>query len=151
MAELSRGPEVNLEELRHQLTERLAMTLIAASALLIWLRLLVWVVRPRYFPFVQFSLFAVLLGLGIGVLLKANERPVLARHLLLWGLTAGLLAAMWLFPEPWLPFLGLMLTFVGALLASGGGWLTAGAVGLLAALLTHSGYRGSYPWIPSSH
>jgi len=145
MAELSRGPEVNLEELRNQLTRRLAMTLIAVSILLIWLRLLVWVVRPRYFPFIQFSLLALLLGLGIGVLAKANVRPILARHLLLWGLTAELLAAMWLFPDPWLPFLGLTLTFVGALLASGGGWLTAGAVGLLAVWLAHSGYRSSYP------
>lgn len=34
-------------------------------------------------------------------------RPTLARHLLVWRLTAGLLAAMWLYWAPWLPFLGL--------------------------------------------
>jgi signal transduction histidine kinase len=144
MAEFHHGPEVNLEELRNQLTKRLAVTLIAASIFLIWLRLLLWAVRPRYFPSVEFSLMAILLGLAIGVWMQASVRPILARRLLLWGLTIELLVVMWLFPEPWLPFLGLALILVGALLVSGGGWLTASAVAVLAGWLAGSGVR-SYP------
>ena len=100
MAEFHHGPEVNLEELRNQLTKRLAVTLIAASIFLIWLRLLLWAVRPRYFPGVQFNLMATLLGLAIFVWMQASVRPILARRLLLWGLTVELLVVMWLFPEP---------------------------------------------------
>ena len=51
----------------------------------------------------------------------------------LWGLTALLLVAMGLFSEPWLPFAGLMLTFICAMLVSGAGFFTGIIVAAFAA------------------
>ncbi len=63
-----------------------------------------------------YDFLAVLLGLGFGVRKLAEVHPVPARHLLVWGLTAALLAGMWFHPGPWLPFIGMLLIFVNALL-----------------------------------
>ncbi len=147
MVESGHGSEVNLEELRNVLTRRLALTLFIAGGLLMWLRLLIWAVLPQPFPALQFGLFAALMGLGAIVHRQTGRRPVLARYLLVWGLTAGLLVAMWLSWDPWLPFLGLMLTLIGAVLVSGGGLLSAGAVAVLSAWLSYGEWR-AYPLAP---
>jgi signal transduction histidine kinase/CheY-like chemotaxis protein len=139
MAKTEYGPDINLEELRSQLAGRLALLVIGTGGLLACLAL------PRQpFPSTVFSLLVVLLGLGISVQALVNAHPALAHHLLIWGLTAGLLAAMWLFYDPWLPFLGVMLAFAGTMLMSGGGLATTGAIAALAAWLTHGGAR-AYP------
>jgi len=134
-----RGAEVNLEDLRGQLAGRLAVALMIASLALLWVN---W--PQESFPFFGAIPLAALIGIGWGVRKLVNVRPALARHLLVWSLTAGLLAAMWLFSDPWLPFLGLPLTFVSALLVSGGQFATAGATAALAAWLARSGAR-PYP------
>jgi signal transduction histidine kinase/DNA-binding response OmpR family regulator len=129
----------NLEELRGHLVVRVALLTMEVSGLLAWLAL------PRQpFPIIAFGLLAALLGLGIGARMLINIYPTLARHLLVWGLTAGLLTAMWQFPDPWLPFLGLPLTFIGAVLVPGGEFATASAIAALAAWLARSGAR-TYP------
>ncbi|HDQ73612.1 MAG TPA: response regulator [Chloroflexi bacterium] len=133
------GVDVNLAELRGQLVRRVALLLIVASGLAMW-RALSW--EP--FPRAPFGLAAALLVMGWCLHVLIQTRPALARHLMVWGLTGGLLAAMALFPEPWLPFLGLMLVFVSAMLVSGGGFATAGAVVAIAAWLTLRDVR-AYP------
>lgn len=130
------GHAANRAELRRQLVHRMALSLIGASSLAMWMAL-----PTRPFPIVAFSLWAVLLGLGLSVQILVDRHPALARHLLVWGLTAGLLTAAWLFFDPWLPFLSLLLIFIGALLISGSELVIAGAVAATTAWLTRSGLR----------
>ncbi len=127
-----RGDLVNLEDLQHQLTNRLALLLIGASSLAMVVFLL-----QEPFSTAAFGLLAGLFGLGWIIQAQVKVRPRLARHLLTWGLTASLVAAMALLNNLWLPFLGLSLIFVGAILVSGGGLATAGIIGLAAAWLTY--------------
>jgi signal transduction histidine kinase/CheY-like chemotaxis protein len=127
-----RGDLVNLKDLRYQLTSRLALLLIGASSLAMVAFLL-----QEPFPLVAFGLLAALFGLGWIIQAQVKVHPNLARHLLTWGLTASLVAAMGLFNDLWLPFLGLSLIFVGALLVSGGELATAGIIGLAATWLTY--------------
>jgi signal transduction histidine kinase/CheY-like chemotaxis protein len=136
MTGIEYGPDMNLEELQGQLAGRVALLLVAGSGLLAWLTL---VERP--FPIISFGLLVVLFGIGWSVQALVHLHPTLARHLLVWGVTGGLLAAMWLFPAPWLPFLGLMLAFVSAMLVSNGGLATAGTIAASAVWLTQSGKR----------
>lgn len=137
--------DVNLEELRCQLADRVALTLMGVGALLI---LLTWpVVSFSPVGVVSFAvvpLATLLVGLGWVARALVKVHPAAARHLLVWAPTAGLLAAMWLSPEPWLPFLGLMLPPVGAMLISAGEFGTAGAIAAIATGLTLSGAR-TYP------
>ncbi|MBI1879664.1 MAG: hybrid sensor histidine kinase/response regulator, partial [Chloroflexi bacterium] len=127
---------INLEELRHQLMTRLSLVLIGVSGLTMWL------VPPlTYAQMVAFCLWSVLLVLGLGIRLLPYFHPILARHLLVWGLTGGLLAAMRLLPDPWLPFLGLLLPLIGAPLLPGSELATAGVIAIGAAWLGYSGAR----------
>jgi signal transduction histidine kinase len=127
-----RGDLVNLEDLRYQLTGRLALLLIGASSLAMVVFLL-----QEPFSLVAFGLLATLFGLGWIIQTQVKAHPKLARHLLTWGLTASLVAAMGLFNNLWLPFLGLSLIFVGAILVSGGEMAAAGIIGLAAAWLNY--------------
>jgi signal transduction histidine kinase/CheY-like chemotaxis protein len=127
-----RGDLVNLEDLRYQLTGRLALLLIGASGLAMVVFLL-----QEPFSLVAFGLLATLFGLGWIIQTQVKAHPKLARHLLTWGLTASLVAAMGLFNNLWLPFLGLSLIFVGAILVSGGEIAAAGIIGLAAAWLNY--------------
>jgi signal transduction histidine kinase/CheY-like chemotaxis protein len=136
MGTVERGPESNLEELRCQLMRRLTLLLMGTSGVAMWLTTLQY---P--WPMKWFGLLCVPLSLGIAVWMLGNIRPALARHLLVWGLIGLLLAAMWLFSEPWLPFLGLLSAFVGAMLVSGSELASAGIVAALAVWLTLGGAR----------
>jgi signal transduction histidine kinase/CheY-like chemotaxis protein len=66
-------------------------------------------------------------------------RPVLARHLLVWGLTVALLIAMWRTSEPWPPFLGVPLILISSLLISGSGFVIAGGIAVVALWLVDGG------------
>jgi signal transduction histidine kinase/CheY-like chemotaxis protein len=140
MAMTEYGPSANLTELRSQLADRLAVALIGSGTVLIWL---IWPGLGS--PFVAIvPVTALLVGVGWSVRALVEKRPALGRHVLVWSLTTGLLVAMWVFPATWLPFLGLMLTFVGAMLVSGGGFVTAGVIAAPAIWLVHSDTR-AYP------
>ncbi|MBI1877708.1 MAG: response regulator [Chloroflexi bacterium] len=132
-------PDDNLEDLRGQLTQRVVLIVAFASSLLMWLTLSYW---P--FPFRVFGFGGALLGLSLAVRALTPIRSALARHLLVWGLTSGLLAAMGWFTYDWLPFLALPLIFIGAMLASGSGLIIAALVTLLAIWLERLGVR-DYP------
>ena len=140
MTTIDDRPDINLEELRDQLTSRVAsLLLVVAGGLAAWL-----ILPSQPISLARLVLLAALSGLGSGIWGLVNWRPVFARHLLVWSLTAGLLLAMTFSPEPWLPFLGLTLAFPSAMLISGGGFMTTGITVALATWLTWSGTR-TYP------
>ncbi len=133
------GNLADLEDLRSQLTARLALLLTLISALTMWLSL------PREpFPRTAFTLLGGLLLIGLVVRSQVRKRPILAQHLLVWSLSAGLLAAMWLFGSPWVPFLGLPLVFVSAMLIPGGELITTGIIAAMTTWLVHNHTR-AYP------
>ena len=65
-----RGDLVNLEDLRHQLTNRLALLLIGASSLAMVVFLL-----QEPFPIVAFGLLAALFGLGWIIQAQVKVHP----------------------------------------------------------------------------
>lgn len=139
MVAMEHGSDINLEALRSLLTGRLALVLMIGCAMVI-----AGFLPVHSFPNDGFILPGIFVALGWAVR-KLNEvHSTLARHLLVWSLTTVLLASMWLFSAPWLPFLGLALMFVGAMLIWGGALTTGGVVAILAAWLVRSGTRG-YP------
>jgi len=125
---------VNLEALRQQLTRRVAIFVCCASGVAIWGTL-----PFEPFPLVILGLLLATFGLGLGVQRLIAVRPALARFGLLWGLTGLHLAALALLPEPWLPFLGILLIFLAALLLPNHEFATAAIVGLAAAWLHAAG------------
>lgn len=134
------GALANLEELRLRLASRVAFLTAVTTGLAMW-----WALTQEAFPLIAFGLWAAVLGLSLGVLTILSGHPALARQLLVWGLTIALLAGMWLFANPWLPFLGLLLPFIGAMLVAGGEFSTGGAVTALALWLAYGGTR-VYAW-----
>ena len=146
MDQLDYDIDINLEDLRQQLTDHLAQLMIVVSGLLIWLELFWWTVLRGAFrlqlghlplPIIPLSLLAGLMGIGRVVQMVLGARPDLARRMLAWALTAVLLATMVLLSDPWLPFLGLMLPFVTSLLVSGGGFVTAAVIAVATIGLVH--------------
>jgi len=123
--------QINLEELRRQVVRRLALLLAGAGAVGTWL-----LMPLRPFPAAEFWLIVVLMCLGIAILLLQEKRLTTARHLLVWGLTAGLATAMWQFSMVWVPFLGVPIIFVGAMLISRGELAVGGLIAAAAAWLT---------------
>lgn len=104
----------NIEDLRNQLTVRLALLTIAVGSIGAWMTL---PLEPIPFRICALSLAAT--GTGIAVFRLVPRRPRLARLLLIWGLAAIALIANWHFATPWLPFLSILLIFAAALLAPG--------------------------------
>ena len=145
MATIEYGPEENLEELRGQLLGRLAMGLMGTSVFLMCLVLVFGASSHlQSVPIIWVGVLGALWAVGWGGRAPRAARPIVARHLLVWGLTGGLLAAMGLFHAPWLPFLGLPLAFVGAMLVAGGEFATVGPIVALGVWLGRSGAR-AYP------
>lgn len=131
--------QTNLEALRRQLTHRLTLLLVGASGLAMWLTL-----PQQPFSMILFTLFALLCGMGLGLWRLSNAKPILARHLLVWGVTVGLLVAMWYSPTPWLPFLGILLILGGAMLISGSELAITAIITLASIWLVNIGAR-DYP------
>ena len=103
MVATQHGPKVNLEELRGQLADRLALLLMVASGMLIWVQVMAWAAMSGGpvslpFPIIPLGLLVALLGMSWRVRALLKARPTLARHMLVWGLTAALLAAMGCYP-----------------------------------------------------
>lgn len=114
--------------------------------------MIAWLAGLGMWLTVQFESFAVLLFAICGAVLllcwyvrHVNRKDLqTARHILIWGLTAILFAAMLLLDTPWLPFLGIPIALLSAMLFAGGGLVTGMALALFAATLTFSGMR-AYP------
>ncbi len=134
------GHLINLEDLCGQLAHRLVILLIVVSSFGMWLTL-AW--DP--FPVLLFKQLATLLCLGLAGQALMRFHPKWTRHLLVWGFLAELLAAMWLYSEPWLPFLSLLLIFVSAMLVSGSELVITCAIAGLALWLAHNELH-AYHW-----
>ncbi len=131
------GPQGSIQDVRNQLANQLALTLIVAG--------LAWISLTWPNPAIQATL-SVPLGLAviaIGWAARALYRrhAPWARRLLAFGLTGGLVAAMALWPMDWLPFLGIALAFVCALLVAGGGFAATALTLAWAATLRLTGQR----------
>src|SRR5260370_40352759 len=121
----------SLEDLRCRLPWRSGFVLIGFGILGAWYLLI-----RRDLPFATSGYFCLLILLGRTVQVALNKNPVLARHLLVWGVIAHLLIAMLLFPDPWLPYLGISCVFVSAMLINNGSLFTAGSIAGLSGILT---------------
>ncbi len=126
----------NLEDLRSQLTGSLALASILVCAVLAYDAL-----GQAVFSLKAFLLYTMIIALGFCVRKLLNARAVLARRLLIGSLTAELLLAMWLLPEADIPYLGLLWTFISAMLMTGGEWIASFLVGGCAVWWTRAGWR----------
>src|SRR5262245_27311168 len=118
----------SLEELRYQLTRRLGYVLIGFGILGAWYFLL-----RRDLPMSASGLLCLVIALGRGVQLVLEKHPVLARHLLVWGIIALLVMGMWLSADPLLPYLGVLCVFASAMLVRYGGFVTAAMLAAISA------------------
>ncbi len=110
---------LNIDDLRGRLVRRLALLAIGVAQLFI-----LFYESSTPFPLPAIGFWLMLTGLGLGVLSLSDRSPRLARHLMVWGLTAVLLYTMFYFPAPWLPFGGVLLIFVQAMLVQGSEFIT---------------------------
>ena len=120
----------NLDDLRKTLTLRLVLLLLAAAQVII-----LFYNSPVAFPVGMVFFWASLTTLGVTVLWLRSDHHTLARHLLVWGTVAETMLAMWLFPESWVPYVGLVLVFSNSLLVKWSEFVTAVLIFLTALLL----------------
>ncbi len=131
------GPEVSIQDVRSQLAQQLALTLIVAG--LAWISL-TWP-NPAIQATLSVPLGLAVIAIGWGVRALHRHHAPTSRRLLAFGLSLGLVAAMTVWPMDWLPFLGIALAFVSGLLVTGGG-IAATALTLgWAAVLNTAGVR----------
>ncbi len=132
----SENLRLNLEDLRRQLTLRLAILVLAVAQLLV-----LFYESPVDFPLHMLLFWFTISVVGVLVLWLRGDHPTWARRLLVWGVTAVLLLAMVLFPMPWIPYAGLLLVFANSMLVRNSELGTAVAVGGLAVYLSYTGWR----------
>ncbi|MCZ7665954.1 MAG: hypothetical protein M5U34_01285 [Chloroflexi bacterium] len=120
----------NLDDLRKQLTLRLVLLLIASAQVII-----VFYDSPVAFPVGMFAFWFSLTALGLAVLWLRSDHHALARHLLVWGIIAETMFAMWLFPASWIPYVGVVLVFSNSLMVKWSEMGTAVVIFLAALLL----------------
>jgi len=128
-----------LEELRGNLTRRLAQLMVVAAGISLYA-----LFSQRTFDAGLYSLLLLLGGFSFLVQFSVGTRPVLARRTFLWGLECGLIAAMIISPVIWIPFLGVFITFVGSMLVTRSAVVTAGSLLAVAAWLAMRDMR-DYP------
>lgn len=130
------GLRLNLDDLRAQLVVQLGLLTVVVAQLMI----IFFEARPenQLFLFLYWMAFTAVGGVA---LYWSGSRLAPARHLLVWGHTALLLAAMLLFPAVWLPFLGIVLVFSSAMLVNRSEFVTALVVATTAVFLVQNGWR----------
>ena len=121
--------DTNLLELRTDLHRQLAYLLVGASAVVWWLLLI-----ERPFPLGHSVFWALLFLSGLAVLGLYDKKPALACTVFLSLQTLGLVAGMYVFPDSWLPFLGIPLVCVHVVFLNHSQFITAAAL-LLAVYL----------------
>ena len=120
----------NLDDLRKTLTLRLVLLLLAAAQLII-----LFYNSPVAFPVGMVTFWFTLTALSLTILWLRSDHHTLARHLLVWGTIAETIFAMWLFPESWVPYVGVLLVFSNSLMVKWSEFATAVLIFLAAFLL----------------
>src|SRR5215468_10004841 len=126
----------SLIELRSRLIWHLGLALIGFGILGAW-----YLMISRDIPLIGSGLLCLVIALGRITQLVVDKRPALASYLLVGGSLILLIIGMWLFSNPWLPYLGLICVFVSAMLINQGGWFTAGIIAGVSILLNVIGGR----------
>ena len=101
------GLRENLDELRETIIRYLTISVILLGAFETWIT--VWLTLPK--DPLQSNKFFIWLSLSLlGILAKAclDRSPIVARHVFVWGSLVWFLAAIWIFPAAWVPFLSLL-------------------------------------------
>jgi signal transduction histidine kinase/CheY-like chemotaxis protein len=129
----------NLDDLRKQLTLRLVLLLIATAQVII-----LFYDSPVAFPVAMVAFWFSLTALGLSVLWLRSDHHTLARHLLVWGTIAETVFAMWLFPDSWIPYVGVVLVFSNSLMVKWSEFATAVFVFLAALFLNQFSPTHSY-------
>lgn len=124
------GIRDNLDDLRGQLTVRLALLALAVAQLM-----LLFYNPPVKLPLNMLMGWGLLTLFSTAVLWLNGRWPLLARWVLAWGLLAYFMLLLTLFPLPWLPYLGSVLIFVAAVLVRGSEIVTAVTIGATAVFL----------------
>jgi signal transduction histidine kinase len=123
--------QLNMDDLRGRLAQRLAFLALAVAQFFI-----LFYESAEPFPLPAIGFWLLLTAVALGALSLSGRKPRLARHLLVWGLTAVLLFAMIFLPTPWLPFVGILLIFCQAMLVQGSEFITGTAMAGTAVYLT---------------
>ncbi len=130
---------LNLDDLRAQLVVQLGLlTIVIAQTMIIFFD------APPESHLGLFFYWLAFTAVGGVALYWSGQRLALARHVLVWGHTALLLGAMWLFPAVWVPFMGAVLIFSSAMLVNRTEFITALVVAATAVWAVQSGWR-DYP------
>ncbi len=127
-----------MDDLRGRLVQRLALLVIGVGQMFV-----LFYESSRSFPLPAIGFWLLLTGLGLGSLSLSGRAPRLARHLLVWGLTAVLLYAMIYLPATWLPFVGVLLIFCQAMLVQGSEFISGT---LLAGTAVYLAVVENYPY-----
>jgi signal transduction histidine kinase/CheY-like chemotaxis protein len=139
MLAFQRESLTNLEDLRHELTHSLCVVILLVCSLLGYEALI-----RAVFPAEAFVIYAILIVAAYAIVKLPESRSALARRLLVAILTLCLIAAMWFIPNPEIAYLGVLLTFISAVLITGGEWGVPFLIGLCAIWWTAQGWR-AYP------
>ncbi len=130
----------SLAELRARLTAHLGIVLIGFGILGAW-----YFVLRIDLPLTASGLLCLVVLLGRLVQRLQVNHPVLACYTLVWGSVALLSIGMGWFNSPWLPCLGVVCVFVGAILINNGGIFIAVILSSQLALLNLTTNR-TYPF-----
>lgn len=134
----------SLKDLRQSLTRRLAYVIIGMGVLTAW-----YLLVRRDIGLSASGLVCVLIVLARMVLSLLPDKPVLASQVFIGGLVGLLCVAVTVFPNPWLPWLGIPCVFISAVLINNGGLFTALGFATLAAALNLAAGR-DYPLLELS-
>jgi signal transduction histidine kinase len=139
----SLGERENLDELRETIIRYLVISIILLGAFESWFT--AWLTLPS--DPLQSNTFLIWLSLSLlGILASSflERSPIVARHLFVWGSLAWFLAAIWVFPAPWVPFLSLLGVLTFGTLVPGSELVSTIAALILTSALVRSGQR-DYP------
>lgn len=130
-----------LDSFYSDLTRKLSLLLIVSGLGAIWALL-----PSRVYPYYLVPYLAALAGLGgIGLMLNNQERIRLARSILVGGCLALLVSAMLVLPSPWIPYFGVPLVLIGAVLLANIYGLAITLVILVFSTALHSAGLRDYP------
>jgi signal transduction histidine kinase len=139
----SLGERENLDELRETIIRYLVVSTILLGAFESWFT--AWLTLPSDpLHSNKFLIWLSLSLLGILASFFLDRSPIVSRHLFVWGILVWFLAAIWVFPAPWVPFLSLLGVLTFGTLVPGSELVSAIAALILTSALIRSGQR-NYP------